>query len=271
MNITTSDGISLYVSRRGNGIPMIYIHGGPGAWSYPFEYIIGQEFISDISMVYLDQRGCGRSTGDDNSDYSMERLVSDIEEVRIEFGFDSISIVAHSFGGIIATCYATEYPGKVDKLILMNVTLDIKESLKSQTKYGNQLMNKVCNKNTDYLDEWTSTINDLIDEEKFYKLHYRSKANSAYENGLNVDLNNRSMAMQALANDSYFIDYTIITPKVKCQVLIIAGSDDYAVGIEHHKRFNFTNSKVKIISGKHALYLENRKEIVTGILQFVRN
>lgn len=38
-------------------------------------------------MVYLDQRGCGRSEHSPTQDYSLNRLIEDIEELREFIGF----------------------------------------------------------------------------------------------------------------------------------------------------------------------------------------
>lgn len=63
-NIITSDGIKLYIERSGKGASCIYLHGGPGYWSKSFQHFAGDHVEEDLEMVYLDQRGCGRSAHD---------------------------------------------------------------------------------------------------------------------------------------------------------------------------------------------------------------
>ena len=77
--ITTSDGVELYVKVEGKGTPLLYIHGGPGSGSYWFEKLSGDFMERNFTVVYLDQRGVGRSKSSTDKNYSMERLVLDFE------------------------------------------------------------------------------------------------------------------------------------------------------------------------------------------------
>ena len=52
-------------------------------------------------MIYLDQRGCGRSTSPKDNNYSMDRMVNDFEEVRKYLGIDKWITLGHSFGGLL--------------------------------------------------------------------------------------------------------------------------------------------------------------------------
>jgi len=62
MNIMTSDSVSLYVNVKGSGTPCLYLHGGPGSGSYWLEKFFGEYLEQHFQMIYLDQRGVGRST-----------------------------------------------------------------------------------------------------------------------------------------------------------------------------------------------------------------
>src|SRR5215831_3736431 len=73
--ITTSDSVKLFVKRSGSGYPVLFIHGGPGSNSYYFEKEGGDVFANDVQLIYLDQRGCGRSDSAKDNDYSLARVV----------------------------------------------------------------------------------------------------------------------------------------------------------------------------------------------------
>lgn len=60
--ILTSDSVSLYVNVKGKGTPCLYLHGGPGSGSYWLEKFFGDYLEQHFQMIYLDQRGVGRST-----------------------------------------------------------------------------------------------------------------------------------------------------------------------------------------------------------------
>lgn len=77
MIIECRDGVKLYVEQKGNGNVCMFIHGGPGAWFESFKELVGEKFENLFSMIYFDQRGCGRSEGNENTDYSLDRLVEE--------------------------------------------------------------------------------------------------------------------------------------------------------------------------------------------------
>lgn len=110
-------------------------------------------------MIYLDQRGCGRSPSPLNKNYSIERMIKDFEEVRKALNIDDWSIMGqgHSFGGILQTYYANIHSKKIKGMLMFNCTLDMKESIedsyipsvvdffeiKNPTLYTNQLISLV--------------------------------------------------------------------------------------------------------------------------------
>ena len=67
MYLEMSDKVNLYVQQSGNGIPCIFIHGGPGGCSYDFEILGGNSLEGFMKLIYFDQRGSGRSEGDKDS------------------------------------------------------------------------------------------------------------------------------------------------------------------------------------------------------------
>lgn len=105
-SVTTSDGVKLYTKKGGKGPVAIYVHGGPGAWSRSFEDLKGNELEKFLTVIYYDQRGSGRSESAQNQEYAIARMDKDIEEIKNHYGVDKTYILAHSFGGIIATNYA---------------------------------------------------------------------------------------------------------------------------------------------------------------------
>jgi proline iminopeptidase len=107
-------------------------------------------------MVYYDQRGSGYSENSSEGNYSPDRMIEDIEEIRKHYGAEKVYLLAHSFGGILATQYASKYPDHVKGLILANCTLNMKYSLQQQISYMNKLMN------TDFKAEDATLLSDFI-------------------------------------------------------------------------------------------------------------
>lgn len=271
MFINTDDDVKLYVNEKGSGIPCIYIHGGPGSWSKDFELFCGIHLEKTLRMIYLDQRGCGRSGGNEDTSYSIDNLVKDIEIVRNELNLDKVILLSHSFGGIIAANYAYKYPQYIKGLILLNSTLNLEDSLFSQIEYGCNLLNYDLNKYAGYsvIRNWQKVASELIQNDLYYKLQYKEYKNFSRMKKIDEDFINCSMSKQAFGNKGYFKNYYDITSYIKVKTLIISGDKDYAIGVNHHLNFKFENYILKNIKGKHTPYLEDTFEVVKIINRFI--
>lgn len=111
--------------RQQGQAPLLFLHGGPGYNTYSFRKTIGPQLENRLQMIYLEERGSGRSERPANHDYTMSSLVADIEALRKHLGLDQISLIGHSFGGTIALEYAAHYPKHVQKLIILDGAADM--------------------------------------------------------------------------------------------------------------------------------------------------
>lgn len=274
MYLEMSDKIKLYVKQVGKGKPCIFIHGGPGAWSYNFEVFCGSDLERTMEMIYFDQRGCGRSSGDESSDYSIDRIVEDIEEIRKQLGISKLNILAHSFGGIIAVNYAYKYQHHVEGLILSNCTLHMEDSLRNQAIYGTSLLSLdkfEVDENKFIMEQWQEVITKIFEKNLFYKFQYKEYDNFLKVNEVDEAIENRSLANQAFSNKEYFLNHCDLTKDITVPVLIITGNEDFAIGCEHYKKFRFPNKVIEIIPGRHVLYLENQDQFILVIKNFIEN
>ncbi len=118
------NGVELYFEDTGprDAPAIIYLHGGPGYNSYSFQDIVG-ESLSRYRVVYLDQRGCGRSGAlpvNDLSVYTVDAMVDDLEAVRDFLGLDRFTPLGHGFGAVIGLEYARRFPQRTAMVIAVN-------------------------------------------------------------------------------------------------------------------------------------------------------
>lgn len=104
----------------GSGSPLLIINGGHGLDSQEFAKPAQYLAQNGFQVIIFDRRGLGQSTLDniEESTITMDAFLMDIENLRAHFGFDSWSVMGHSFGGMLASYYVSKYPQRVDKLIL---------------------------------------------------------------------------------------------------------------------------------------------------------
>jgi proline iminopeptidase len=114
------DGARLYCRDVGTGRPIIVLHGGP---DFDHHYLLPEmdRLADSFRLIYYDQRGRGRSAdGVRPDDVSIASEIEDLDRVRCHFGLESVALLGHSWGGVLAMEYATRHPERVSHLILMN-------------------------------------------------------------------------------------------------------------------------------------------------------
>lgn len=116
------------------GIPVLYLHGGPGGSLGRGGYRKRHDH-SRFRIIGLDQRGCGKSTPlvQDNLDHlsenSTQALIEDIEAVREHLGIDKWIVTGVSWGSTLALAYALERPNRVLGIALVAVTTSSREEI----------------------------------------------------------------------------------------------------------------------------------------------
>ncbi|TKJ02070.1 alpha/beta hydrolase, partial [Bacillus cereus] len=79
----------------------------------------------NMTVVYYEQRGCGRSEApQDDGEYSINTLVEDLEKLRKQLHVEKINLLGYSFGGQLCLEYALKYPKNVEQMVLQAPSLD---------------------------------------------------------------------------------------------------------------------------------------------------
>jgi proline iminopeptidase len=127
--LEVGNGHRVYWEESGtpDGIPGLYLHGGPGATLGPGGYRNAFDPLR-CRIVGLDQRGCGRSQpsvlapGYDLGQNTTAHLIEDIEHLREHLGIDRWLLNGVSWGSTLALAYAQSHPDRVTGIVLMAVT-----------------------------------------------------------------------------------------------------------------------------------------------------
>lgn len=114
----------IYVEECGNprGIPVLFVHGGPGAGCEPYH----RRFFDPTAyrIVLFDQRGAGRSTPHASLELNTTtHLVSDMERLRVYLGIDRWVLFGGSWGSTLSLVYAETFSDRVLGLILRGIFL----------------------------------------------------------------------------------------------------------------------------------------------------
>lgn len=126
--LSLRDGAQIYWETSGNpeGIPLLWLHGGPGAGLGSGGYR-RQPDPHKWLIIGLDQRACGRSrplateVGFDLETLRIPQLITDLEELREHLGVEQWLVVGGSFGSTLALAYGQSHPERVLGFVLMAV------------------------------------------------------------------------------------------------------------------------------------------------------
>jgi proline iminopeptidase len=153
--LAAGGGHAVYFEESGNpdGIPVVFLHGGPGSGSNENHR---RYFDPDrYRIIIFDQRGCNRSTPrGETRDNTTWDLVGDMEAMRAELGIDRWLLFGGSWGAALALLYAQTHPDRVSGMILRGTFLARREDLDWFTR---------CGDNRVFPDFWEDFI-DLIPE-----------------------------------------------------------------------------------------------------------
>jgi proline-specific peptidase len=105
--VTLPDGYRLNVEELGSGLPLIVLHGGPGLDHQMFRPYL-DPLAADYRLLFVDERGQGRSERVDPATLSVDRFASDVDLLAQALGLEWFALLGHSFGAIIATYHAVE-------------------------------------------------------------------------------------------------------------------------------------------------------------------
>ena len=112
------DGTEIFYRDLGDGAPLVCLPGGPARAGVYLGDLGG--LSRHRKLIVPDQRGSGES-GDpaDPATLRADRLIEDVEALRVHLGLERMDLLAHSAGSVLATLYAAAYPERLSALILL--------------------------------------------------------------------------------------------------------------------------------------------------------
>lgn len=270
--ILTSDSVSLFVKVKGTGPACLYIHGGPGSGSNWLEKLYGETLEKYFTVIYLDQRGVGRSSTPKNNDYCMDRMTRDFEEVREALGFKEWLTLGHSFGGILQMGYVKHYPKSNKGLLMINCTLDLEDSFRNSwiTK-AYEIMgeeNPAAKGDTVPVQQRLQEAIGLLSKKGLmWKMTYNSPEHARIMDDTYKDIPNwnHDFSGKALNCKDYWIDYRPETSGVKIPVLVFYGTRDWLVGPNHYTGLSFPNKLLWKSEVGHMPFIEAKQDLEKAI------
>ena len=249
----TSGNSKLHFRAFGSGKPLLVINGGPGMNSDGFTFIAEElSKRNKCQTITFDQRGTGQSALEDTNAeaITMDLMVQDMENLRTHLKIETWTILGHSFGGILATYYASKHPEHVEKLIMSSSGGINMKFVSYLSKRVNANMTKVQRDSFAYFqnkrDNGDLSLQTLKNRAKYLANAYvfdKSKAPiiAARLIQINYDVNN--LVIQNLHQIGY--DASQDFSDFKQPVLVLQGKNDIiTVATAQEIAASFPNSKL---------------------------
>jgi proline iminopeptidase len=275
----------LYYREIGSGQPVVVLHGGP---DFSQSYLLPDMDLlaSSYRLIYYDQRGRGKSAANvQPEDVTMQSEVRDLEALRSHFHLESLAVLGHSWGGLLAMEYAIRHPNRVSHLILMNTApasredyMLFKEARRDSAPADIETLTAMSS-TAPYIDGDPDTVAD------YYRIHFRATLRKP-EHLEQVIRSLRSSftregILQAwaiedrLMNETWLSDNYDLFPVLKqlsIPTLIIHGEHDFVpVECAAHIAQSIPGARLKVVAEcGHFTYLECPEQVHEAIDGFFR-
>ncbi|MBS1654572.1 MAG: alpha/beta fold hydrolase [Bacteroidetes bacterium] len=271
-----SNGSKLHYHCFGKGTPVLIINGGPGMNSEGFAPLAKELSANNETIIY-DQRGTGQSSLDhpDSNNITMDLMIQDIENLRQHLKIERWIILGHSFGGMLASYYATKYPQHIKAIILSSsggIDLGLLQS-------GNFIASRLTPEELKSYNYWSTKINDG-DTSHYARLQRGMAMAPAYV----YDKKNVPIIAERLTQSNSLVNGLVWENMQKIQfncalglekalfpVLIIQGDNDIvSKGIAEKSHKAFTNSTMLFVPhAAHYGWLDNKAFYLSAVKQFL--
>ncbi|HEY8915644.1 MAG TPA: alpha/beta hydrolase [Chitinophaga sp.] len=226
----------LYYHTYGTGTPVIILSGGPGN-SYLQQEEVAITLSRSYKSILLEQRGTGRSipTPFDSTTITLQAEVEDVKRLLDHLHIQQGIIYGHSWGAMLAMCFAAAYPERVRTLVLANPGY-YKISEENFAVHVANLRVRLGLTDLQLLDSLTTKVSggragaaDSLELDKLGRLSYiynKSMLDSMLKkiNAGKPNIKMRQLLIQDLFRVHYDVSKTL--PRYKGPVHVIAGRQD---------------------------------------------
>ncbi len=286
------NGVRLWYKVAGEGAgksaaaPVLFLHGGPGYNSYSFEAQAGKALEGQLRMVYLDQRGSGRSERPWTGAYTIAAMVEDIEALRQQLGVPRLALIGHSFGGALALEYAAAYPQHVSKVVLVSAASSIPDACAARVgflhkRYPGELekARAAAVERKEAPDECFFAFNSVPDD-----IRERVNDETMFPDMEKVAEQRAVDAKSGLRNtgelggalwNAGFLSYRFTRfERLTMPVLVMAGAEDHAIGLPAQRALAMALPKATLVEyagAGHFPYLDAPQRFTRDVAGFLRD
>lgn len=231
---TIVNGARIYFDVDGEGLApdgpamrekptVVMVHGGPGA-----DHTVSKPFFSQLTdiaqVVYYDQRGNGRSAGDDPKDWNLAQWGDDLRGLCDALGIERPIVVGTSFGGFVSLSYATRHADHAAGLVLISTAakVEFQDIYRAFERLGGAAITKIAKA------YWEAPTDEgrARYRERCVPLYHRSHSASSDWLSRVLWRNETALHFNGPRAEHGRMDFRNELHRVACPVLLMVGEDD---------------------------------------------
>lgn len=107
----------LYIVERGEGYPILILHGGPGLDHHEFaDYL--DPLCDQFRLILVDMRAQGKSDMCPQETWTLEQMAKDVVSLAGAMELDKYAVLGHSYGAFVALQNAVDFPSAAAQIIV---------------------------------------------------------------------------------------------------------------------------------------------------------
>lgn len=242
--LTLPDGRTVEWEAVGAGEPLLWIEGGPGLPAHLARPDVA--LISDRFLCYLvNAPGCGRtSPPSEPGGYGLDGHVRFFDEVRRALGLGSVTVMGHSWGGLVAVAYAAAVPDAVRRLVVIDgylgdASVEAAEAEAERERALDRVRDRVWFPAALAAGEVWARLADISPEElreadnpswQLYFAEPESAASRFHVERIGREVRWNVEVLRAWEPPGSATDLRPVLPGVGCPTLVVVGEHDFICG-----------------------------------------
>lgn len=191
---------------------LLMLHGAHGLLDHTIYVEFWSKFADIAQVIFLDQRGCGRSDRGEADQWNLCQWGQDVYDFCLMLGIEKPIVVGVSMGGHVICEYATRYPDHPGSLIFCHTEarVDIKASAKKFEQLGDKESAAI------YLETFLSSSTEMIQRYQQHFLHF-------YNNEIKRITQRPEVFEHFCRNEVNQFNYLDCLSRIACPTLFMVG------------------------------------------------